>query len=42
VEPASIHFAQMVDERRGGVPMRGDDDMELTEKRIVRKAGEVH
>jgi hypothetical protein len=42
VEPANVHFAQMFDERRGSTPMRGDEDVELVEKRIVRKTGEAH
>jgi len=38
LEPASVHLPQVFDEHRGSAPMRGDEDMELAEQRVVRKA----
>jgi hypothetical protein len=41
METASIHFAQMFDDCRDRAPMGGDEDVELPEKRVVRKIGEA-
>jgi len=41
VEPAIVHFAEMFDESRGSTTMRGDENVELAEKRVVRQAREA-